>query len=276
MELLKEDRYHIVKGMLSEVTFNSLFARAVVQHHVSGSVYVDDVENPSTSYIIHPYGMSLLLGNPGNDNFNRQFKKYALNEHEIRSKPEWLQAFPASWHQTLKSLFKNELVQTEEHLPKKTNPVIEQHTRLNFRFNQGKFLRNKLKKTGNEASITPVDVEIFNNMTGTVVPKSFWDNAGAFLNRGAGFSIIYRSKLASTAYSAFVVDHYLELGIETLPEYQGRGFARAACQALINYCLKNSFEPVWACRKGNIGSIYLAEKLGFEVSMETPFYYLPV
>ena len=113
-------------------------------------------------------------------------------------------------------------------------------------------------------------------MTGTVVPKSFWDNAGAFLNRGAGFSIIYKGKLACTAYSAFVVDQYFELGIETLPQYHGMGFARAACQALINYCLKHNYEPVWACRKGNAGSIHLAEKLGFEVSMETPFYYLPV
>lgn len=63
----------------NEVNFNTLFARAVIDQRVSGSVYANDEANPETFYIIHSYGMSLLLGNTNNQNFNEAFKTYTLN-----------------------------------------------------------------------------------------------------------------------------------------------------------------------------------------------------
>ena len=45
---------------LKKVQINNLFARAVVENHVSGKVYVDNPDNPTTFYVVHPYGMSLL------------------------------------------------------------------------------------------------------------------------------------------------------------------------------------------------------------------------
>ncbi len=46
------------------------------------------------------------------------------------------------------------------------------------------------------------------------------------------------------------------------------------CSTLIEYCLENSYEPVWACRLENVGSYKLAEKLGFEMYGEVPYYRL--
>jgi len=81
--------------------------------------------------------------------------------------------------------------------------------------------------------------------------------------------------LVSTAFSAFVHGHLLELGIETLAGFYGRGFAQFTCSALIDYCLENNLEPVWACRLENTGSYKLAQKLGFEVEHLLPYYQLP-
>jgi L-amino acid N-acyltransferase YncA len=47
------------------------------------------------------------------------------------------------------------------------------------------------------------------------------------------------------------------------------------CSALIDYCLANNFEPVWACRHENTGSFRLAEKIGFESVRTIPYYQLP-
>ena len=76
---LKKEKYHILLHHLKKVPFNILFAQAVIEQKVSGKVFVDKTEHPTCSYILHPYGMSLLIGDTNNDDFNRQFIAYTLN-----------------------------------------------------------------------------------------------------------------------------------------------------------------------------------------------------
>ena len=111
-------------------------------------------------------------------------------------------------------------------------------------------------------------------MKGSVVPFYFWDSEDDFLKNGVGFSLFYKDKLSSTAYSSYIHDDKLELGIETVEEFRGKGFAEYTCSALIDYCIENNFEPVWACRLENIGSYKLAQKIGFIPSAEIPYYRL--
>ena len=105
MILLKERAYCKVREPLQKVTINNLFARTVVEKHLMGKVFVDDVNTPGTFHVVHPYGMSLLFGNPENDGFNRQFREYALNRDKTRHKDEWMQVFPDGWDDRLKDLF---------------------------------------------------------------------------------------------------------------------------------------------------------------------------
>jgi RimJ/RimL family protein N-acetyltransferase len=111
-------------------------------------------------------------------------------------------------------------------------------------------------------------------MRGSVVPLNFWDSAEDFYKVGAGFSLFCDNQLASTAFSSVVLGNQLELGIETLGQYQGKGLAQYTCSALIDYCLDNGYEPVWACRLENTGSYKLALKLGFEPVLNIPYYRL--
>jgi RimJ/RimL family protein N-acetyltransferase len=72
------------------------------------------------------------------------------------------------------------------------------------------------------------------------------------------------------------MDGVLEIGIETLEKFRGMGFAYHASAALIDHCIENGLEPVWACRLENQGSYYLAQKLGFVPSRMMPYYQLMV
>ena len=103
----------------------------------------------------------------------------------------------------------------------------------------------------------------------------FWTDAENFLKHGAGFSLFYNNELASTAYSAYVHDNFLEIGIETIEAYRGKGLAQFVCSALIDYCLQNNLEPVWSCRLENTASCKLARKLGFEPVSKRSYYRLP-
>ncbi len=275
MYLLDPTDYKKVIEPIKKVNINSLFARFVVEGKISGSIYVDDVDNPATFYVVHPYGMTLLFGNIGNDAFNNWFCDYALNSSKSRQKYEWMQAWPNDWHLKIQQLLGDKLMRLADNQTGRTD-VVEIHGRVNFRFNIDKYnvFRNALPKCENP--VVRVDEQIFEGMKGSVVPQFFWKNAGHFLTDGVGFSVLVNGMPASTAYTAYVVDHYYELGIETVEAHRGKGFAQHACAALIDYLIENNYEPVWGCRLENTGSYLLAQKIGFEPVCQLPYYRLGV
>ena len=187
---------------------------------------------------------------------------------------EWMQVFPDSWDDKLKDLFGIYLVKYSNNSNNEKDKV-ELNGRVNFKFNQDAYFAFKQNKPKSDYKIMQTDKAIFNEMKGSVVPMFFWKDAEHFCNHGIGFSLFYENKLASTAYSAFIHDNYLEIGIETVEEYRGKGLAQYACSALIDYCLQNDFEPVWSCRFENTASCKLAQKLGFEPVSKRSYYKLP-
>ena len=273
MYRLPIEQYQSVKDQLLQLPINTLFAQTVVDGHVNGKIYVDNIQLPSTYLIYHPYGMSLLFGNQNNPDFNDAFVKYALNLDNSRIKTEWLQTCPTIWNEKLSDLFGNNLIK-EEAVGEADKNKIELSTRVNFTFNEEKYNDFKRNQIETSYEIVRTEKNHFEAMKGTVVPRYFWNTADDFCQRGVGFSLIYEGKVVSTAFSAFIVGDKLELGIESAGEYRGKGFATQTCMALIDYCLQNNFRPVWACRRQNINSMLLSQKLGFEPSMSLPFYKL--
>jgi GNAT superfamily N-acetyltransferase len=220
--------------------------------------------------------MSLLLGDCTNPEFNASFKDHALNALKTRSNYEWMQAYANDWNPVLATLFSGSLIKAADNNNTAVGPVIELNTRINFRFNQAQFLSNQPVGPAADAKIKIIrnEQDIYRRMNGSVVPAHFWDSEEDFNCHGIGFSLYDDGKLAATAFSSFRSGDQLELGIESLGEYRGKGLARVICTALINYCLENNLEPVWACRLENTGSYKLALKLGFEPVLQLPYYRL--
>lgn len=270
---LEKKRFNILIEPLKRVTINISFAHSVAENCVSGKIYVDKWDDPKTFYIVHPYGLSLLLGDCDNNDFNNNFRDYALNTHKIRKNQEWMQAYPANWDKTLKGLFKNHMITSSENIDHKEE-MVEINTRVNFKFNRVKYGDFKRNNAAN-LRIFRTDEQTFRHMKGSVIPLSFWDNPNEFAKKGVGFSAFYENRLASTAFSACISDNKLEIGIETVDEFRGKGFAQYSCSRLIDYCIANNYEPVWSCKLENIGSYKLAQKLGFEPTLTWPFYRLP-
>ena len=273
MVLLDKKEYDKVIGPLRKVTFNNLFAQFVVEKHVEGYVYVDDPKKPGSFLIAHPYGMSLLFGKCDNEEFNSSFCEYALNIPKKREKSEWLQVFPDTWDSKIEVMLAHNLIKSKDNV-KNDKSKIEVNTRVNFKFNREKYRKLKNEKKTSDYKILQTDKEMFEKMNGSVVPKHFWNNNEDFLKSGIGFTLFNQGNIASTAFSAFILDTYLELGIETVEVNRGKGLAEQACSALIDYCLNNNYEPVWSCRLENAGSCKLAQKLGFEPTLFIPYYKL--
>ncbi|MCF4101913.1 GNAT family N-acetyltransferase [Gillisia sp. M10.2A] len=271
--LPNKDYYKALKP-LEDVTFNKLFALYVVEGRIPGTIYVDNEKQPTTFYILHKYGMSLLLGATNNEKFNVAFKEYALNTARIRNNYEWLQVYPSQWNSVLNDLFKDEIIRSTDNQDNSKANIIELNSRINFKFNVNKYMEFRKKNPNENQRIVRTNKKIFNEMKGSVVPSNFWNTADEFNKKGIGFSLFSDNKLVTTAYSAFINEKELELGMETVPEYRGMGFAKHACSALIDYCLEKNLEPIWACRLENTGSYNLAIRLGFEPTESFPYYRL--
>ena len=166
------------------------------------------------------------------------------------------------------------MMKSAENIDNRASGIIELNTRINFQFNDKKYIDFRNKITASNIKIIRTDQQIFLEMKGSVVPYYFWNSAEDFLENGVGFSLFYDNKLVSTAYSSFIHGDKLEIGIETVEEFRGKGFAQLTCSALIDYCIENHNEPIWACRLENIGSYQLAQKLGFEPTLKIPYYRL--
>lgn len=274
MIALEKQQYHKALKALDQVSINTLFVQDVLEERITGEVYADQQAHPSTFYVLHPYGMSLLFGSCNNQAFNQAFKAYSLNSTKARNGFEWMQAYPNDWHQTLTELYDNHLIRQADNSENLCSGIVELNTRVNFKFNPAKYQVIKENLAPLDGIFVKTAGKEFDAMTGSVIPSSFWRDQQDFLRHGAGISYYQDGKLACTAYAAFLVDNKLEFGIETLPAFRGKGIAKQTCSRLIDYCLAHDLEPVWACRLENVASFQLAQKLGFEPTTLHPYYRL--
>ena len=262
---LEKDLHPLALRAISGVPINHLFALSVIQNKAAGDVFVDSLVNPKAFYVKHPYGMSLLFGEPGVASFSDALQTYLTDEKHIRKADEWLQVFPLNWSRDIPVL------RGASNHPDKS---LEMHERVNFTFEASRYraIRAKTLSLNDGVTVVRTNQSIFSEKGGSVIPWYFWKNSDDFVQNGVGYTVMDHGIPASTAFSAFVHEPFLELGIETAESYRGNGYAYEACSALIEHCLAKDYEPVWACRGGNIGSMKLAEKLGFAESARIPYY----
>ena len=271
MILLPLSHYHLVREPLAKVDVNVLFAYAVVNQDLLGKIFVDSLDAPTVFYIMHPYGMSLLLGESGHEEFNEALKVYLCNQDASRKKPEWLQVYPRVWESVLERLVSGYLC--FEGVDYQKISVME---RLNFEFSYEKYSAQKEVIDLGKNAIIQTDETLYSAIKGSVIPSHFWDSYRSFEKSSIGFSLVdEKGYPLSTAFCSFIFNGQLELGIETDSHYSGKGYAYAVCSALIEYCIKQHLVPVWACSSANLGSQKLAEKLGFSIAKKRPYYQLP-
>lgn len=92
-----------------------------------------------------------------------------------------IQAFPGNWDNVLNELFKDCLIKSAENKTKKETGIIELNTRVNFKFNQDKYLNFRKANPDPDIKIVRTDKQIFRDMKGSVVPFYFWDSEDDFL-----------------------------------------------------------------------------------------------
>lgn len=258
---LSPSKYFLAQSIFDSIPFNSLFALSVVNKNSEGEIYVDNEISPNAFLIISKYGIGLLYSNT--PHLESSILADVIETIMSNSTIKWLMVHP-------EEVWKSYI--TDIKTKKLTSPKLafKLDKRVNFSFKRNSF--KSVENYPNEVKIMPFDYKRDSSFSGSVIPKNFWKSDK--IHNCFGYSIYYNNTLASIAFSSYRYKNMFEIGIETNPKYRGKRLAYYATSKIIDYCIENNLEPIWACHYKNNGSIALANKLGFITDSYYDYYTL--
>lgn len=130
-------------------------------------------------------------------------------------------------------------------------------------------LKSNILKLPSEYFIRNIDEEIYNKIKNINWLNSLcsqFPTYSDFEKRGLGFVILHNNQPVSGAASYSIYDKGIEIEIDTIEDYRRKGLALACASKLILECLGRGLYPSWDA--ANIGSVALAEKLGYHFDRE--------
>lgn len=102
--------------------------------------------------------------------------------------------------------------------------------------------------------------------------RSMWPSEERFCERGLGCAAVVQQQVICWCTAEYMSSARCGIGIETVPEYERRGVATATAAQFVQDARQRGVTPYWECRSTNIGSIQVAEKVGFTQLSEERFW----
>jgi RimJ/RimL family protein N-acetyltransferase len=239
---LKKIRFHIAKKNYYSEKRRYPLIGAVLNSTQEGVVFANDKHHPTSFFIEHKFGFSQIFGDRDTD-FYHGLRQYLFVDQAFT--PQKIRLYAPD-----RSYFFQGCAELSE--------------RCQFRLKDD--LMVELKPNLENLSIENVTIhnaEKVDQIFKLDLFSRFWDNKEDFLKHGMAKVLKYHEKPASICYAATISDNIAEIDVATLPEYRKHNFGRFACSAFIRTCLDTGIVPNWDCFTNNVGSMRLAESLGF-------------
>lgn len=193
-----------------------------------------------------------------NPDFNNELGRLLRKRYEENQKKVVLAIADDKWRKVV-----------EEQNQSQEEKVIKESQRYKFKFNRALFESRKWEiPEGYE--LREIDKDVIVNLQGRIIPSFSWESQQAFLEKGKGMCLLHNgdivgNSIACNAFSAAIGNGQMDIGIETNPEYRGKGLGKVIAAQMVKYALSQGYEPIWGCDTRNIGSLRIAEAVGFEV-----------
>jgi RimJ/RimL family protein N-acetyltransferase len=267
-ELKKRD-YGKVRPLFEELEWN-LIINAVIEGTSPGRVYTDRVEDPRTAFMCTVEGY-YLAGYDNNDEFNTSLNKLILERiftGDTVRKDETDVAIgfnPDSWKDKMHTVFQGRIPLTTARRHYVCTELKVEHWKNNLPEGfQVQRIDEKLLRTP--------QLEIPEHVTGWM--KTNWGSISDFMKKGFGFCTLHENRIVSWSVADCVSGNACEIGIHTREDYRRQGLATLTAAAAVDYSLSSGFKYVgWHCDEYNLGSIGVAEKVGFKLERKYIQYY---
>ncbi len=262
---LAREHYERIQSLCQGLEYQ-LIITAVIENTSPGRVLVDHPDHPTSCFLSTAEGC-FLAGDPHNTRFNIELGIY-LKEKMTSTETEAdddkiliISCFPNDWAQKFSTL-----------VPTKSPVLIPRryYTCTKLKWQAPVPIPFTLQQINAEL-LARHDLVIPDHLTSWI--QSNWGSQDAFLKRGFGFAMLQRNHVVSWSITDCVSRSRCEIGIRTGPEYQRQGLATLTAAATVDYGLHHGFDQIgWHTSEDNIGSIKVAEKVGFERSKDYIWY----
>lgn len=248
---LEEKQYSNVAELLDYVSYDCVFAFAVIEKSLPGQVYVDDVTAPKSALICSIHGKYLVLGDETNIDFNKalfQFLKDKTNHVKYydlyTSSDEWL-----------------------EILGKALNgqAVFLKHSVYHYDNSKNILTDTNSIQLSEELVLKPIDEILFQKIADEFNSsfKYHWNSPHGFYSSSFGYCITKENEIVAEVDSCYTGNGFAEINILTRDNFRRQGLAFNLCKKFIAHCKENNLKALWVCDYGNKPSNELAKKLGF-------------
>jgi GNAT superfamily N-acetyltransferase len=102
--------------------------------------------------------------------------------------------------------------------------------------------------------------------------RSMWPAEERFYEAGFGTLAVREDEIICWCTAEYVSRNRCGIGIETSPRYERRGVATATAGRFVEVARERSITPCWECNAANMGSIRVAEKVGFARQTEEVYW----
>jgi GNAT superfamily N-acetyltransferase len=263
--------YTLVQPLLDEMLDIHLSILSLLERLSPGAIFVDDLDDPNS---VFGYSMRrfFLAGSPKNDEFNQGVKDF-FNDTLYPNATELKMPYYAVHFSTL---------DWDDVIPEilaGTNPVKEGRHYYNLKTSQLKLGWRSLIPKG--YSLQAVDRSLIEqtHLQNLAALKDEMQSERRsvedFLDNSFGFCLVREgAEIVAWCMSEYNCAGRCEVGIETLEDYQRRGFATITASAVVDHALSEGISEVgWHCYASNQPSIATALKVGFEKVCEYTEYW---
>ncbi|WP_105616107.1 GNAT family N-acetyltransferase [Vallitalea okinawensis] len=266
---LKKEQFHRIEHMLSVDKCN-LEIKSVIALNNPGKVYVDNAREPKSAIIWSKgIGGYYLIGEENNPSFVKGLSQYFdeviipqsqdldYNNIEISGTSEiWDDILEmtfdnrAGYHKSYQYVYQFQGLKDQE---VKRPPLLDG---AEVKRVDGHFLTS---------DVNNIDF-VKNNIL------EWWASLDLYLEKGIGYCIVYDSKIVASCVTSFMAGDEMESHIETVEDYQRKGFAKYLIYEYLKDCKNKNLIPYWDCMATNIGSYKTAEWHGYKKAFEYPLF----
>ena len=207
---------------------------------VMGKVYVTDIDEPKSAFaFVGCFGF--FAGEP--------------NRELVINKPEGfviLVPQNEAWEELIEDVYPD--------AKKMTRYAIKKDTRFDT-----DSLSKNLQMLPEGYELREIDGEIYDRCLEDPVTSEFvslFESKERYLKDGRGIVILKNGEIVSGASSYSRYREGIEIEVDTIESERRKNLAIIVCSALILRCLNEGLYPSWDAQ--NVGSVHLAEKLGYE------------
>jgi GNAT superfamily N-acetyltransferase len=246
-----------VRPMLGDLAEIHLNAIAVLDGSCPGEVYVDDVAFPKTVYLISGV-LHYLIGAADNNAFSAAVNT-ALPRDGLFVLICDLEAWEGALDVVLKDTYAVQAASRYYCLEQLQIPDWQARIPHSFAMRRvdAELLAENLKN-GDDVADGLLDT---------------WHSPDAFLEQGFGFCLVHDAEIVSWSLTDYVHNGRCEIGIQTASGYRRQGLGTLTAAASAAHAVAEGFSTVgWHCWANNVGSIGVAENVGFRRTADYDVY----